>query len=114
MKYTTNHKINVRTVRKLENGMGYTFRNGKIVIYSTGWQVSVHDGFQCATAEEAMDCLRFMNKFYRNTGIWFENGIYYVDASKRITTKKEAVEIGNEKNQISIFGWRKANLVYLR
>lgn len=113
MKYTTNRKINVRTIRKLENGMGYTFRNGKIVIYSTGWQVSVMDGFKCNTAEKAMECLRFLSKFYRNTGIWLEDGIYYVDCSERINTKKEAVRLGTEKAQISIYGWSKNTLVYL-
>lgn len=114
MKYTTNRKINVRTIRNLKNSQGLTFRYGKIVEYSTGWQVSVHDGFQCDTPEMAMQALRFMNKFYRNTGIWYEDGIYYVDASERITTKKSAVEMGIELNQISIYGWRKGNLVYLR
>lgn len=113
MYYTTNRKINVRTLRNLKNGEGLTFRNGKIVVYATGWQVSVMDRFKCDTAEKAMECLRFLSKFYRNTGIWFENGIYYVDCSERISTKKEAVRLGTEKAQISIYGWTKGVLVYL-
>lgn len=114
MYYATNRKINVRTLRKLKNGEGLTFRYGKIVVYSTGWQVSVHDGFKCETAEQAMRCLRLMNEFNRNTGVWKDNeGIYYVDASERIPTKKQAVEIGIKLNQISIYGWNGGKLVYL-
>lgn len=65
MTYTTNRQINVRTIRKLKNG------------------------------------------------IWLENGIYYVDCSERVSTKKEAMRLGTEKAQISIYGWSKNTLVYL-
>ena len=38
MKYTTNRRINVRTVRNIKNNEGLTLRNGEIVEYKTGWQ----------------------------------------------------------------------------
>ena len=37
MKYLTNRKVNVRTIAKLANNEGATFRYGKIVEYKTGW-----------------------------------------------------------------------------
>lgn len=54
MKYVTNHRINVRTVRKLSDGDGFTLRNGKLVEYRGGWQVSTQLGVKVSTAEEAM------------------------------------------------------------
>ena len=43
---------------------------------------------------------------------WLENGIYYVDHSFRVDTKKEAIAIGRKHNQISVFGWKRKNLAY--
>lgn len=37
MKYTTNRRINVRTIRNIAEDGGLTLRNGKIVEYKTGW-----------------------------------------------------------------------------
>ena len=50
MKYITNRRINVRTIRKIENEGGLTLRNGKIVEYKTGWQVGIK-GIECRTPE---------------------------------------------------------------
>ena len=36
MKYITNRKANTRTIAKLANNEGLTFRNGKVVEYKTG------------------------------------------------------------------------------
>lgn len=47
-----------------------------------------------------------------NCGVWLENGIYYVDHSFRVDTKKEAIAIGRKHNQISVFGWKRKNLAY--
>lgn len=118
MKYTTNHRINVRTVRKLSNGDGFTLRNGKLVEYRGGWQVSTQLGVKVFTAEEAMVWVRWFSKrgknetSCRNVGVWYNDGIYYVDCGNRVPTKKEAVKQGREANQISIYSWgRKKNPV---
>ena len=47
-----------------------------------------------------------------NCGVWFENGVYYIDHSFRVDTKREALEIGRKFNQISVFGWRTKKLAY--
>ena len=44
MKYTTNRRINVRTIRKLTDNQGITLRNGKEVQYKTGWHRSQNPG----------------------------------------------------------------------
>ena len=41
MKYITNRRINVRTIRNIEEGQGLPLRNGKIVEYKSGWQVGI-------------------------------------------------------------------------
>ena len=47
-----------------------------------------------------------------NCGVWFENGVYYIDHSFRVDTKREALELGRKFNQISVFGWRTKKLAY--
>lgn len=105
MKYITNRRINVRTIRKLQDNEGLTLRNGKIVEYKTGWQVGI-TGIKCRTPEEVSALLHNGIGRKGNIGIWLSNGIYYVDISKRITTKKDALALGRAMNQQSVYGWR--------
>ena len=105
MKYITNRRINVRTVRNIKNNEGLTLRNGKIVEYRTGWQVGI-TGIEVKTAEEVSDSLHHGIGRTGNIGIWFSEGIYYIDISKRITTKQDALKVGKIMNQQSIYGWR--------
>ena len=105
MNYITNRRINVRTVRNLKNNEGLTLRNGKIVEYKTGWQVGI-SGIEVKTAEEVSSILHSDMCRKGNIGIWFSEGIYYIDISKRISTKQEALKIGKAMNQQSIYGWK--------
>ena len=104
MKYTTNRRINVRTIRKLTDNQGITLRNGKEVQYKTGWQGGIK-GIEVKTAEEVSRILHSDLGRKGNIGIWYSGGIYYIDVSKRITTKKDALTIGKVMNQQSIYGW---------
>lgn len=100
--------INIRTIRKLANNDGITLKSGKIIEYKTGWQVAIY-GVEVKTAREAINAVK---AYDGNCGVWFADGIYYVDKSFRVDTKKEALRIGKEHNQISIFGWSRKNLAY--
>ena len=105
MKYITNRHVNVRSIKKLKNNEGLTLRNGKIVQYKTGWQVGIQ-GVEVKTAEEVSVLIHKGIGRKGNIGIWFSEGIYYVDISKRITTKQDALKVGKLMNQQSIYGWR--------
>ena len=100
--------INIRTIRKLANNDGITLKGGKVIEYKTGWQVAIY-GVEVKTAREAIEAVK---AYGGNCGVWFADGIYYIDKSFRVDTKKEALRIGREHNQISIFGWSRKNLAY--
>ena len=100
--------INIRTIRKLTNNDGLTLKAGKIITYKSGWQVADH-GVAVASAEEAIKAVRQMSG---NCGVWLENGIYYIDHSFRVNTKREAMAIGKAHNQISVLCWRTMGLAY--
>lgn len=116
MKYINNRRINVRTIRHIAEDQGLTLRNGKIVEYKTGWQVGIM-GIEVKTAEEVSRFLHSDMGRKGNIGIWYSKGIYYIDVSKRIQTKKDALAVGKLMNQQSIYGWRprkKGQLVWCK
>ena len=100
--------INIRTLKKLTNNDGLTLKAGKCVTYKSGYQVAT-EGKETPSIYEAMMMIREYNG---NCGIWFSEGIYYIDKSHRVNTKREAMQIGRECNQISILKWANMSLIY--
>lgn len=100
--------INIRSIKKLQNNDGITLKNGKAITYKSGWQVAT-EGIEAKTAREAIKAVK---TYGGNCGVWFADGIYYVDKSHRVNTKKEAMEIGRACNQISVLKWANMSLAY--
>ena len=100
--------INIRTLKNLKNNDGLTLKDGKKVTYKTGYQVAT-EGIETRDAREAMNYIKANNG---NCGVWFADGIYYIDKSHRESTKRKALEIGRACKQISILKWSDMSLVY--
>lgn len=100
--------INIRSILKLTNNDGLTLKKGKPITYKTGWQVAT-EGIECKTAREAINAVK---AYGGNCGVWFADGIYYIDKSKRVNTKHEAMNIGKACNQISVLKWSNMSLAY--
>lgn len=100
--------INIRSILKLKNNDGLTLKNGKPTTYKTGWQVAT-EGVETRSAREAINAVK---AYGGNCGVWFADGIYYIDKSHRVNTKREAMEIGKACNQISVLNWRTMGLAY--
>ena len=100
--------INIRTLRKLGNNDGLTLKGGKPITYKSGWQVAT-EGIETRDMQEAMKAVR---AYKGDCGIWFSEGVWYIDKSRRVNTKREAMEIGRACNQISVLRWRDLSLAY--
>lgn len=100
--------INIRTLKKIKDNGGLTLKNGKVITYKSGWQVAT-EGIETENIVVAMKAIK---AYGGNCGIWFANGIWYIDKSKRVSTKREAMEIGRACNQISILKWANMSLAY--
>lgn len=100
--------INIRSILKLSNNDGLTLKKGKKIVYKTGYQVAT-EGIATTDPREAINAVK---AYGGNCGIWFENGIYYIDLSRRVNTKREALEIGRACNQISVLRWDNMTLIY--
>ena len=100
--------INIRSLKKLNNNEGLTLKEGKPITYKSGWQVAT-EGKETKDINEAM---KMIKEYKGNCGVWFADGIYYIDKSHRESTKREALRIGRECNQISILKWSNMSLSY--
>lgn len=100
--------INIRTIRKLKENDGLTLKKGNIIRYKSGWQVAT-EGVETTDICEVM---AFVKTYGGDCGIWLEKGIYYIDKSHRVNTKREALEVGRAHNQISVYGWKSDSLAY--
>ena len=97
-------------ILKLVENDGITLKAGKPTSYPAGWQVADY-GKEAHTPEE---CEALVKEFKGDCGIWLEKGIYYVDHSFWVRSKKRALKIGRRHNQISIFGWKNSELAYCK
>lgn len=100
--------INIRTIKKLINNDGLTLKKGKVITYKSGWQVAT-EGVETTDPREA---IRAVKAYGGDCGVWYSEGVYYIDRSHRVSTKREALEVGRAHSQISVLGWRKMTLAY--
>ena len=100
--------INIRTLRKLANNDGLTLKKGEPITYKTGYQVAT-EGLETTDQKEAMAMIK---AYGGNCGVWYSEGIYYIDKSHRVNTKKEALAVGRACNQISVLRWSNMGLIY--
>lgn len=100
--------INIRSIYKLNNNDGLTLKKGKAITYKSGWQVAT-EGVEVKTAREAINAVK---AYGGDCGVWYSEGVYYIDKSRRVNTKLEALEIGRACNQISVLRWKGMRLVY--
>jgi len=100
--------MTIKDIKNLKNDDGFTVKKGKKIRYKTGWQV----GFTGITRKTAKAVLNFIEK-NPDCGIWYSNGIYYLDTCKRVDTKRKAIQLGKEYNQQSIYNWKNGKLAWL-
>lgn len=100
--------INIRTILRLKENDGLTLKNGKLITYKTGYQVAT-EGIETTSPREAINAVK---AYKGDCGVWFSEGIYYIDKSHRVATKREALAVGRECNQISVLCWKNMGLVY--
>ena len=100
--------INIRSIKNLKENDGLTLKKGKKIAYKTGWQVAT-EGVETTDAREAINAVK---AYGGDCGVWYSEGVYYIDKSHRVKTKREAMEIGRACNQISVLKWADMSLAY--
>lgn len=104
-------------VKIIQNGGATLNDSGRAVNYKRGYQVSKKDCFTLSV-RHTNKILRAVNSLLNGLksgefcGLWVDGGRVYVDISERIPNKREALKLGRERAQISIFDWRAAACIY--
>lgn len=104
-------------VKIIQNGGATLDDSGRPVSFKRGYQVSKKDCF-VLSVKHTNKILKAVNGILNGLkpgefcGLWVDGGRVYVDISERIPNKREALKIGRERAQISIFDWRAAACIY--
>lgn len=102
----------------LKNGGATLTNKGTQKNYKKGYQVSYQD-IHIISINNINELLEKINTALKNAskcdfvGIWVNNGLVYIDYSKRFLDLKNAIDYGTAKKQISIFDWSTKNCIYL-
>lgn len=93
-------------------------RNGGATINKYGMRVSMKSGYQVSKQDLLIipvdeldkytlkELLKLLVKRGDYLGVWIDDGKAYIDISHRIATKKQAMIVGRELNQLTILRWR--------
>lgn len=100
-------------------------KDGGATLDASGAAVSFRRGYQVSRKDCFVLNVRNTNKILRAVrsvlasltageycGIWVDGGRVYVDVSERIARKRDALKIGRERAQISVFDWRTGAAIY--
>lgn len=99
----------IELLTAITDGGGATLENGEPVEYASGYQVAT-DGIETTDAETAAN---WIDENGGTAGIWYQDGIYYIDKSQHETDRQTAEEIGRACKQISIYDWKAKKCIYL-
>ena len=102
--------ITVSTIKSIIQNGGATFNNrAERVTMKSGYQVSKCDLYIIAvkdlTKDLLKDTLAKLNGRGEYLGVWIDEGKAYIDISCRIATKREAMRVGRELNQLTVLRW---------
>lgn len=93
-------------------------RNGGATINKYGVRVNMRSGYQVSKQDLLIIPIDELNKYILKDlmkllikrgdylGVWIDDGKAYIDISHRIATKKRAMIVGRELNQLTVLRWR--------
>lgn len=103
--------INVRTIRKMQDGDIIHLRNGEIKKYKSGYEVP-HMKVEIQDADTTIKWMKRLTRiFSKNCQIQFKNGKYYVSFSDHVYTKPQAKELAKKYNSSIVYEWK--NLAHM-
>ena len=102
--------ITKATINSIIRNGGATFNcNQERVQLKSGYQVSKCDLLIIPTENLTKDIVKGLIAKLTSRGeylgLWIDNGNVYVDISCRVATKRDAMQMGRDFNQLSILKW---------
>ena len=104
-------KITLATIKSIIRNGGATLnKNNERVTMKSGYQVSKCDLLIIPVAELTKDLLNSLISTHLVSrgdylGVWIDGGMAFVDVSRRVATKRDAMQLGKELKQLSVLKW---------
>lgn len=95
------------------------FKSGYMVGgFSGEYKIAVND----IEDMRAIDLYNILDKLYRQApavgglylGLWIDNGLIYMEISKRIASKKQALKEAKERKQLAIYDNKNNESIYIK
>ena len=108
-------KINIEQI--IKNGGATLNKSGAAVSFRRGYQVSARDCFTL-DAENVERIAAAVSGLLQEigrgqfVGVWIDGGRAYIDISERIPNKADALRVGKERGQISVYAWSSGACLY--
>lgn len=84
-------------------------KQGSPLAYAKGYQVSEQDleiiPAYKLTKKHLMEMLNRLADG-KCLGVWIDNGKAYIDCSEYVSTKKQALKLGKQRKQLSVWNWK--------
>ena len=89
-------------------------KQGNALTYARGYQVSECDleiiPAYKLTKRHLLEMLKALEDG-KCLGVWIENNKAYIDCSEYIATKREAMKLGKQRHQLSIWNWKASEAI---
>lgn len=103
--------INIRTIKKMQDGDTLNLKNGNIKRYKGGYEVVVAT-MSTTTPEDAIKWMKFFTRLVRkNCQIQFKDGKYHVNSTEHAYTKPQAKELAEKFERSITYEWK--NLAHM-
>ena len=103
--------INVRTIKKMQDGDIIHLKNGVIKKYKGGYEVP-HMKIEIENADITIKWIKRLTKlFSKSCQIQFKNGKYYVSFTDHAYTKPQAKELAEKYKWSIVYEWK--NLAHM-
>lgn len=87
---------------------------GNPMAYARGYQVSEKDLLIIPAYKlTKKQLIAMLNELAdgKCLGVWIDNKQAYIDCSEYVSTKKQALKVGKERKQLSIWDWKNSNAI---
>lgn len=109
--------ISKNQIKKIIENGGATFcKNGKLAKFKTGFQVSTCDAYKIKITN-INKIFEKINQMFEKlqagefVGCWVENGLFYLDISKKFDSELFALTVGLINRQLSVYDWKNDNCI---
>lgn len=102
----------------IKNGGATIDNHGSIKLFDRGYMVSLAN-YEKQTTIDRLHIATLKKYLYLASlyglyvGFWLDDGVLYVDMSKRIENKQQAIDFGLYNKQISIYDLKNQTTIYL-